>query len=245
MTLNSQNHFFQKSSTLLKIEHLMPADYCTPSKIIHKVFISHSLERNIDMQRILVLGSSGSGKSTLARRLGAILELPVIHLDRHFWHPGWVSTPWDEWTNTVQGMVTRKQWIMDGNYRRSLDIRLGAADTAVFLDLPQWLCVYRAIKRRIQYMNSPRPDIAVGCQERIFDPNFPQFIRHIFEYPNRARPSVKNQLAQLPQDKKVIWLQSTTEVAQFLQDPLNPRFVKRPEFNMLLSNSVYTSNEMG
>ena len=48
-------------------------------------------------RRWLILGSGGAGKSTFARRLGALLDLPVIHLDRHYWNPGWVETEKDAW----------------------------------------------------------------------------------------------------------------------------------------------------
>src|SRR4029077_16885614 len=41
------------------------------------------------MNRIMVVGNAGAGKSTFARRLGGKLALPVIHLDSHFWRPGW------------------------------------------------------------------------------------------------------------------------------------------------------------
>ena len=180
------------------------------------------------MQRILILGSSGSGKSTLARELGAALDLPIVHLDQHFWHSGWVKTPHQQWEPIVNNLVQQKKWILDGNYRRTLDARLQAADTAVFLDLPAWLCIYRAIKRRIQYVNQPRPDIAEGCQERLFDPKFPYFLSHIWRYSKRARPDVQAKLQNLAPEKRVIWLQNTAQVEAFLQNPLHPQFVKRP-----------------
>ena len=183
------------------------------------------------MKRILILGSSGSGKSTLARRLGATLELPVIHLDRHYWQPGWVPTPEMEWVETVNQIIQRPQWIIDGNYRSTLDIRLQAADTIVFLDLPPWLCALRATKRRIQYANTPRPDMAKGCRERLFDPQFPEFIRHIWTYPNRARPDVKKRLANYSSDKEIIWLKTTDDVSQFLSEPLNPKFCQQHSWN--------------
>lgn len=171
------------------------------------------------MKRIAIIGSSGSGKSTLARQLGATLEIPVIHLDRHFWHPGWVGTPLDEWKQMVKEMTQRQQWIIDGNYRETLDIRLEAADTVVFLDLPRWLCTWRAIKRRIEYMNRTRPDMAEGCKEPLFDPHLLHFMRRIWDYPNRAWPQVTQELQQVAHHKRVIWLESTRDVNTFLADP--------------------------
>ena len=37
------------------------------------------------MQRVAIIGSCGAGKSTLAKSLGEKLDLPVIHLDAHYW----------------------------------------------------------------------------------------------------------------------------------------------------------------
>ncbi len=45
------------------------------------------------LKRIAIIGCGGAGKSTLARELGKILDLPVVHLDRVYWKPGWEPTP--------------------------------------------------------------------------------------------------------------------------------------------------------
>ncbi len=171
------------------------------------------------MQRILVVGSSGAGKSTLSRQLGDVLHVPVIHLDRHFWQAGWQETPFLEWQNRVSKLTAGEAWIMDGNYRNTLEMRLAAADTVVFLDLPRWLCVLQATKRRVQYAWKPRPDIAPGCQERLFDPHFPQFVRHIWAYPQRARAQMMARLAVVQKQKRVVHLTSQTAVSQFLDNP--------------------------
>lgn len=172
------------------------------------------------MKRILIIGSSGSGKSTLARQLGATLELPVIHLDRHYWHPGWVGTPKNEWQNIVTQLVQREEWIIDGNYRGTLETRLAAADSVVFLDLPPWMCALRAFKRRIQYHNRPRPDIADGCMEPLLDPQLLKFMRHVISYPDRAKPYVMKQLTEIADKKHVVLLKSTKDVNNFLSAPL-------------------------
>jgi adenylate kinase family enzyme len=186
------------------------------------------------MKRILIVGSSGSGKSTLARGLGATLELPVIHLDRHFWHPGWVETPKEEWKTIVHHLVQRECWIIDGNYRQTLDIRLAAADTVVFLDLPRWLCTWRALKRRIQYRNRPRPDMAIGCKEPLIDPELFQFLRHIWDYPLRARPHISRELELSAMEKHIVWLTSSRQADQFLANPFD-----YPAYHPPVSNYPY------
>jgi adenylate kinase family enzyme len=171
------------------------------------------------MKRIVIIGSSGSGKSTLARTLGQQLDIKVIHLDQHFWHPGWVPTDETTWTNCVQTLVQGPSWIIDGNYRRTLDIRLQAADTIIFLDLPRLICVWRAYKRRLQYAFSARPDIASGCDEQIFAPGLFNFLRRVWDYPYRARPDVLRRLQQLRSDQQLFWLRSPQQVNRFLVAP--------------------------
>src|SRR3989454_12597016 len=55
------------------------------------------LRRHVRLKRVLVIGTGGSGKSTVARRLAQRTGLPLIHLDAHYWRPGWQPTPPDEW----------------------------------------------------------------------------------------------------------------------------------------------------
>jgi adenylate kinase family enzyme len=114
------------------------------------------------MRRIAVIGPGGAGKSTLARQIGDRLGLPVIHLDAHFWHEGWTETPKDVWEQTVHGLVQGEAWVMDGNYGGTMDIRLDAADTILFLDLPPWLCLLRVVRRQVRYRRRTRPDMAPG-----------------------------------------------------------------------------------
>jgi adenylate kinase family enzyme len=107
---------------------------------------------------------AGAGKSTFSRALSAKTGLPVIHLDVHFWKPDWVPTPEDEWREKQRELLAEEEWIVDGNYHASLDLRLERADTVAFLDTPWWICAARAFERGI----SKRPDgfeLPVGCNE--------------------------------------------------------------------------------
>ena len=136
------------------------------------------------MQRIMIIGSPGSGKTTLARQLGALMGIEVIHLDRYFWQPGWVEPPRDEWITKQDRLVQRPQWIMDGNYSATQDIRLAVADTIIFLDTPRWLCLWRALKRRVHYHGRSRPDLPPDCPEALDW----TFLRYTWSYPSERRP---------------------------------------------------------
>jgi adenylate kinase family enzyme len=97
--------------------------------------------------RVVVTGIAGSGKSTFAVALARKTGLPVVHLDLHFWKPGWVEPSEDEWRTVQQRVLAGDAWIADGNYRETLALRLKVADTLVVLDMPWWLCAGRAVLR--------------------------------------------------------------------------------------------------
>ncbi|MFI5045880.1 MAG: hypothetical protein ACHQIG_02355 [Acidimicrobiia bacterium] len=97
--------------------------------------------------RVLVDGFAASGKSTFASDLAARAGLPLIHLDLHYWKPGWVDPSDDEWREKQRGLLAGDAWILDGNYLETLDLRLERADTIVLLDTPWWRCAARAFVR--------------------------------------------------------------------------------------------------
>lgn len=177
------------------------------------------------MKRVLVIGSGGAGKSTFAKRLGNILNLGVVHLDSLYWKPGWIETPKQDWRKTIEGIITRDSWIMDGNYSGTLDLRLGACDTVIFLDSSRIVCLWRVIKRAMKYRNKSRPDMAPGCPERL---RFGFFL-WIWNYQKRTRPEIVRMLKENAEHKNVIWLRTVEEAETFLTAVSNPELTLRGE----------------
>jgi adenylate kinase family enzyme len=166
------------------------------------------------MKRVLVIGSAGAGKSTLAQSLAGILDLPVIHLDALFWKPGWNQTPAEEWDSCLAELVKREEWIIDGNYGRTLDIRIQACDTIIFLDIPRLLCLGRVLKRSITWLGRIRPDLNEGCPERLPDR---EFLRWIWAYPKRSRPAVVEKLSKAAEaGRRVLIARSPRELARIV-----------------------------
>ena len=163
------------------------------------------------MQRVAVIGSGGAGKSTLARQMGERLGLEVIHLDQLFWNPGWEPTPADRWRAIQARLVEGERWVMDGNYGATLPIRVAAADTVVFVDLPRRVSIARAVLR--SWRSRGRDVQAFGCPERVDR----EFLVWMWRFPRDSRPIVLAALAEHAVDgTTVVTLRSRSDVARFL-----------------------------
>ena len=163
------------------------------------------------MKRILIIGSSGAGKSTFAKRLHEVTSIKLIHLDQLFWKPYWVEPSKAEWRKKVEHIIRGEEWIMDGNYSGTLETRIEACDTVIFLDFPPAVCVYRILKSVAFYKKASRPDMAEGCPEK-FDFNF---LRLVWDYPNRSKPKVESLLEMHHSGKTVFHIKSKREVESF------------------------------
>lgn len=170
------------------------------------------------MKRIAIVGCGGAGKSTLARRLGSLLGIDVIHLDSHFWRPGWIETPAEEWAIRQRGLLERESWIADGNYGGTLELRFVPADTILFLDLPRRICLWRVLRRRLAYAGESRPDVPAGCREQIDL----EFLRWIWRFPRHSRPHLVAALERHREGRRVEVLRSGREVARFLDSLADP-----------------------
>ena len=107
------------------------------------------------MQRVIILGRGGAGKSTFAKKLGGTTGLPVIELDKHFWQPGLIPTPREQWIEAQRRLADQPRWIMDGDLGKydELSVRLQAADTVLILDFSLLLCLVRAMRRSKERMD--------------------------------------------------------------------------------------------
>lgn len=166
------------------------------------------------MNRIMIIGCSGSGKSTLARALHGITKLPLIHLDQLFWKSGWIETPDNEWEEINREIVIKPKWILDGNYGRTMDYRLEAADVVIFLDRPTLLCFYRVLKRIIRFYGQNRPDMTSGCNERMDM----KFFGYVLGYNKNRRAGIVSKLSKLGAEKKVFVLKTEKEIQYFLEN---------------------------
>ena len=164
------------------------------------------------MQRIMIIGCGGAGKSTLARKLGEMLDLPVVHLDKLFWKPGWVEMEREEFDALIQAELKKEKWIMDGNFNRTLPERIRYCDTIIYLDFSRIACLMGVLKRIITTYGTVRPDMGEGCPERIdLD-----FLKWVWNFNKNKRESYYKMLNEV-ENVETIVLKNRRAVRLFLK----------------------------
>ena len=164
------------------------------------------------MERIIIIGCGGAGKSTLARKLGEVLDLPVVHLDKLFWKPGWVETSHEEFDALLAKELAKDQWIMDGNFNRTMPERMKRCDTIIYLDFSRCACLMGVLKRIITTYGTVRPDMGEGCPERIDL----EFLKWVWNFNKNKRESYYKLLNEA-ENVETIVLKNRRAVKKFLK----------------------------
>ena len=163
------------------------------------------------MKKVLIIGCPGSGKTTLAKALSEKTGLPLIHLDKIQWTGDWECISRENFDRTLLEKMQAPFWIIDGNYNRTIPMRLKECDTVIYLDYPTHVSFYGAMKRVISNYGKVRDDMGGKCRER-FDPTFFWFIL-TFNLKNRRR---YHKLLDGAKGKNIIILRSRKEADKFL-----------------------------
>ena len=159
------------------------------------------------MKRIMIIGCPGSGKSTFARGLAEKTGLPLYYLDMMYWNPDRTTKPKEEFRADLREKVKLPEWIIDGNYNSTLELRMEACDTVIFLDFPAEVCLAGIEERR----GKPRPDMPWVETEP--DLEFIEFIR---KYNEESRPKVIDLLEKYC-EKEIIIFKSRAEADEYLR----------------------------
>ncbi|MBO5701077.1 MAG: adenylate kinase [Clostridia bacterium] len=159
------------------------------------------------MKRIMIIGCPGSGKSTLARALAAKTRLPLYCLDMMYWNPDRTTKPKEEFRAALRETVKLPEWIIDGNYGSTLELRMEACDTIIFLDYPLEVCLSGVEERR----GKPRADMPWVETE----PDL-EFIEFIKKFNEESKPKIVGLLEQY-KNKNIIVFTSRADADEYLR----------------------------
>lgn len=158
-------------------------------------------------QRILVIGSPGAGKSTFARRLKEILGLPLYYLDMLWHRPDRTEVSRGEFDAALEEILKRNEWLIDGNYQRTMERRLQSCDTVFLLDYPVEVCLAGAAAR-VGQKREEMPWVEESLDR--------EFLRQIQAFPETTLPEIYRLLEVYAEGRQVIVFRSREEAEAYL-----------------------------
>lgn len=158
-------------------------------------------------KKILIIGCCGSGKSYFARELAGKTGTPLYHLDKIRWRSDWTLMPRDEFIPIIEDILEGEEWIIDGNYLSTMELRLSYADTVFYFDIPTNECLSNIEERK----GKPREDMPDGMIDR----DDPEFIEFISNFKRDTAPKVENLLSLF--DGEIIVFKSREDKNKYLR----------------------------
>lgn len=160
------------------------------------------------LQKVIVIVCPGSGKTTFAERLNIITGLPLYYLDA-IWHkPDKTHISRENFDKSISAILNTAEWIIDGNYSRTLEIRLQQCDTVFLFDLPTEVCIQGATDR----LGKGRYDIPWIDKE--LTPSFKQSIQ---DFPRNSLPRIYELIEKYSKNRQIIVFKSREDVDVFLK----------------------------
>ncbi len=164
--------------------------------------------------KIMIVGYSCSGKFTLTEMLASKYKIACLHLDQVQFLPGWVVRNAEEKNKILNDFLNNNvAWVMDGNYfSLSYERRVEEADLVVVLKVNRFKCLWRAVRRYLEYHNQSRPSMAEECEEKL-DLEFVKWILY-----KGRKPSSITYLETYHDKSKLLYFSSRAKMPNILAE---------------------------
>lgn len=160
------------------------------------------------MKKVIVIGCPGSGKTTFAERLNKRTGLPLYYLDA-IWHkPDKTHITREDFDQSLSKILNTDEWIIDGNYNRTIEIRLQRCDTVFLFDLPTEACLQGATER----LGTDRYDLP--WIEKELSTTFKQ---SILDFPLNSLPRIYELIDKYNAGKQITIFKSRNDVDNYLK----------------------------
>lgn len=157
--------------------------------------------------KAIVIGCPGSGKSTFARKLSKYTKTPLCYLDRLNWNSDKTTVTREVFDKRLSEVMQKDEWIIDGNYMRTMEIRMAKADVIYLFDLPTDICL-DGVRERIGKKHEDLPWI-----ENEIDDGFIDFIK---KFKTESVPKIY-ELTEKYSNIKTVVFKSRQDAEKYLQ----------------------------
>lgn len=160
------------------------------------------------MEKIIIIGCPGAGKSTFSQKLRDVINLPLYHLDLLYHNDDKTIIPKEEFDIKLTKILKNNEWIIDGNYQRTLEMRLKACDTVFLLDYSTDVCLSGA-KTRIGKKRNDLPWIEEKLDE--------EFKQKIINFSDDKLPKIYELFNKYQKNKNIIIFKTREEASKYLK----------------------------
>lgn len=160
------------------------------------------------MKKIIVIGSPGAGKSVFSKKLSDITKIPLYHIDMMYHKTDRTHISREELKEKFRKIFCEESWIIDGNYQKTIEMRLKECETVFLLDFPTEVCIEGAMSR----VGKKRDDLP-WTEEKLNE----TFKETIMNFKNEKLPQIFEMLEQYKDDKEIIIFKSREEADEFIE----------------------------
>lgn len=158
------------------------------------------------MQRIIIMGCPGSGKTYVAQKLGERLDISVIYLDKLWRGKEGSHISKEEFDTRMEKALALDSWIMDGDFSRTMEMRLKKCDTIVYLNLPRRICLRNLFRRAWAARKDPNGEKLTK-----------EKVQYVWNY--RKQNRIRNDIwIAKTKHAQVVTLRSNRQVRAFLEE---------------------------
>ena len=159
------------------------------------------------MKKIIVIGSPGAGKSVFSKKLKSITNIPLYHLDMLYHKVDGTHISKEELEEMLKEIFKKDNWIIDGNYQRTIEMRLKECDTVFLLDIPTEDCIAGAESR----VGKKREDMP-WVEEQIDE----IFKQSIIDFSNEKLPQIYELLNKYKDHINIVIFKSREETDNYI-----------------------------
>ncbi|RKI38870.1 adenylate kinase [bacterium D16-51] len=165
------------------------------------------------MDKIIIIGSPGSGKSTFARKLRDVTGIPLYYLDM-LWHkPDRTNYTREEFDTSLKEIIKKDRWIIDGNYQRTMELRMKECDTVFLMDFPLEVCLAGAAAR-VGHKREELPWVETEFDE--------EFRKDIIAFPKEKLPQIYGLLDKYKESKEIVIFKAREEADSYIYERAIP-----------------------
>lgn len=160
------------------------------------------------MKKIIIIGSPGAGKSVFSKKISEVTKIPLYHIDMMYHNVDGTHISREELKEKFTEIFNEEEWIIDGNYQKTIEMRLKECDTVFLLDFSTEVCIEGA-KSRVGKKRDDLPWI-----EKEFDENFKEVI---VNFRNEKLPQIYEMLDKYKEGRNIFIFKSREEADKFIE----------------------------